>query len=385
MKFFVLIKIIMGKYGFARNAARYAGGVGMLAASGGILRSKNKSNSKSSRVTKQVTKKKYNAGGSRVRPRRKKKKSSIVHSPATGQSNSALTIKFKPIKLNKQFNTMHPPFTFDQIDGFGCFSEIGLQKPQTIFVSGMGGNSASTSPIAVQINYLANKAGATLTTAGAVNTGAVTVISGQRSNKVLLNSSSNILEFTNQGPATCNVTLYNLMCKSSAETFQYPETVWAQGLSDQTGIDGNSNLTPWTGPTTSKRFNMNWKVMKKTVIELGPGRGHIHTFKHIINRPIDTEYAYQFLQIKGVTTCVMMVVQGYPGDSVKDYNSVVTPTIGPSKVVGITRQQWIVRNIVAATRHTQHLNNLPPAPSDVFTFEEGLGAVLDMADDANYA
>lgn len=319
-------------------------------------------------------------GRSRTRTRTSKK-NQVIKSPVSGQSNSLTVLQFRPMPLIKTFKNIFEPFTYDRVDGWGVTVAEGQQGSLVGPYNFQGGNSVSA--LNTSIGYMADKASEFInTTAGAIVDDKFT--SFQSSRKIILCSTSNVTEMQNAGPTTLTLTIYDLMSKQTLTNKTDPTTDWSTGLTSTKLFDSNSATTPYTGPTASKNFNLHWKIIKKQTVELGSGRGHVHKFVHSINRVVDTEYSNDFNVIKGISTCMMVVVHGSVGDSTQGPN-LGTVTLTPAKLVCITRMHAVARAVNHIPRHVQQSNSLSTVLPSVLAIDEASGLVVDALTAANYS
>lgn len=326
---------------------------------------------RTSRGTKLSSKFKSKKNDSRTKTRTKKK-SKLIKSPSTGQSNSFTALNFKPMKMLKYAKMTNSPFTFNVVTPFGVNSGMGLQNAvvTNINLYGAMANSTISGVPAIGLGYLGAKSHELQSTVNAPTT-------FQKSQRFLVNSINTVSEFMNEGSGMINCTVYDLMARNTG-SYVDPVSAWSQGLTNTEGLDATSYTCPWTAPTQSKLFNMNWKIVGKRFVELGPGRGHIHTFNHKVNRIVDMEYAQEFNCIKGLTTTCMIVVQGSVADS-NNAPALGTITLAPSKLVGISRTKAIVRGMTILPRHELMNNTLALTATNLYNFDEGSGAVIDIA------
>ena len=131
--------------------------------------------------------------------------------------------------------------------------------------------------------------------------------------------------FTNNTPSCIKLTLYDCLAKTTAENATASadtRACWSSGLQDESGFVGAATpYFPGSVPTNSKYFNMKWKILKKTVIQLGPGMTHYHKKHFAPKRLLDLEYVNKEISIRGLTTELLVVAEGMPTTSVQGLTS----------------------------------------------------------------
>lgn len=188
--------------------------------------------------------------------------------------------------------------------------------------------------------------------------------------KILLKSVTANLVLTNEAPGACEIDIWDLICNCSTSSYATPTSQWVQGLVDEEGPATDTVNMLYSIPTMTKRFNLNWKVIKRTRLELGAGRSHRHTCYYRPNIIIDSQYANTFQMIKGVTRAIMVTVKGLPSDTSNTY-TVGTVTTGRIKVVGIHDVKYDSCMISSQPKNINFQNTI--GTSDVYEFNEGAG------------
>lgn len=270
-----------------------------------------------------------------------------------GTTKSHISIHYKVPKAVKMAKKLGNCCTHLQIRKVGLWSDQSEQQ-------------------AVTVDYIAGEADLTTTfndasryydTLGSGwNQQPITTNTAQ-SKKFLLKSVYSELRLVNQAPSTTEFEIYVLMCKNSSEGGASPEALWDQGLVHQAvGLSAMTHTTPYSVPTTSKVFNMHWKVVKKIKGSLNPGADHVNTFSYQPNRIIDSQYVNDYAEIKGITYAYMVVTRGKPGDDNDTYNP-IAQNIGlcKSKLIGTVKNTYKVYNIADTPRSTTYSSNLDTA------------------------
>lgn len=210
---------------------------------------------------------------------------------------------------------------------------------------------------------------------------------GQRSFKIFLQDSNLVSSFTNQAPTSVEFDIYDLVSKVTSTTYNSPVNDWEQGIDDinQGSASATNQNVPYASPFTSKRFNIAWKVVGKHTVELAAGRTHEHKFIKKLNIPIDTEYSRKYQQIKGVTTCQLIVIRGGLGDSNNNRSGgIVGFTAG--KLICMNRLKLTGRLVSDNPRIYSQISTLVTSePDNVYVQDEGAGAVTDTKIVTTYA
>lgn len=198
---------------------------------------------------------------------------------------------------------------------------------------------------------------------------------GQRSMKFLVSSMTYSLMMSNMSLGSCEVEIYDLISKVSTASVLLPNSQWTAGLVDEDVSALSPTINQYGSvPTSSKAFNLTWKIVKRTKVELGPGRSHEHLFTQKPNIIMDSEYLRQFNQIKGITSAMMIVQKGLIGDSVVGTTSGVVTTT-ETKLDCILTTTTTVRAINSIPRHFISINNLTTGATVVNVVNEGSGGI----------
>lgn len=250
---------------------------------------------------------------------------------------------------------------------------------QGVFVNAtpmLNGDINNLTNLALQkLNYLGTASGSSLQV-------------GQRSFKMYLEDFQLTSQFTNQAPTSVEFDIYDLVAKNTSQNYASPATEWESGIDDQ-NQSGNPSLSssdkPFSVPTTSKRFNIAWKIVGKNTVELAAGRTHEHKFTKKVNIPIDTEYPNVYAQIKGITCAQLIIMRGGLGDS---NNSRSAGTIGftAGKLICMNRLRLQGRLVSDNPRnYSQNSYLVTTEPANVYVQDEGSGAVTDTKVVTTYA
>jgi len=177
--------------------------------------------------------------------------------------------------------------------------------------------------------------------------------------------------FKNQTNAPTTVWLYD--CVARKDSRVNPQAAWVTGMVDQGSTGGE--LTPFSTPFQSDRFNQFWKVIGVKCIFLGAGDEHWHQLRHKVYRTFNDEYisGTNSYYLKGLTTFTMAVALG----------SLDNDSIVPAQVsFGAGRLNWFFssRYTVNATTGNIHASTSVNALPWAFTNVESV--MLEDADAA---
>jgi len=215
-------------------------------------------------------------------------------------------------------------------------------------------------------------------TAGAVVSSSFSQPPGYQSQKLLLKTGYAETRFSNAGGADAELELFWCLSKVTKVTFTAPDADWETGINYQelnNGAQSNSNL--FARPTTTKLFNINWKIVKNYKVKIGSGAEHTDKFAFKPNRAIDMVYSTEYETIRGVTMALMVIAKG-----------AVVCTGGTHGVIGTISTASVKVPIVTFTQYTSGLGIQFPRAVNYTTGTFGTGAdttyrVVEDGDDAH--
>lgn len=181
----------------------------------------------------------------------------------------------------------------------------------------------------------------------------------QKSWKMHLESAIITCLFTNTSPNGLEVDIYDCVSKVTTSNFIATDQAWNQGLIDQELVATSTSIkAPYCVPTESKLFNVNWRILKRTRVELAAGSSHEHIFYNKINRQVDAEYCVNYAQIKDITYQQLVVVRGVLVDSSPGVTTANNIGFAASKLLCCVREKYIVRQVQSTPRTSFLTNNL---------------------------
>ncbi len=190
-----------------------------------------------------------------------------------------------------------------------------------------------------------------------------------RTRSFYLENYNSLMTLTNQGPSTIKVDVYDLMHKVDiARTGSLPTdalSIWNKGLQWEAGIDPVDEVATYPGakPTDSKLFNQNFKVLKKTSLEMQSGANHEHHFNFNYNGKIAFAKMADYKNFddnafKGITISRLIVFRGMPADdSNLPQNGVVT--LDKTKLIMVETRSYTTRISSIKGNHLQYADALP--------------------------
>lgn len=171
-------------------------------------------------------------------------------------------------------------------------------------------------------------------------------------------------EMLNQTEATTHVDIYTVMANTSTD-YEDPLTTWTSAIVYDKGSGGGGTTPtlnfPQMRPQMFKQFNLRWKTIQHTSVELLPGIVHTHTFKYKPNRFIEYSHILDYPMIKGITYATFAVARGTPVDNVKGVQGVQTVSYAPVKIDYVVTENytWKMLNIMPRNHYyTNAMGNL---------------------------
>lgn len=187
--------------------------------------------------------------------------------------------------------------------------------------------------------------------------------------KLWVDYTSLTYHLTNQSPNLVEMDVYDVLCKT--DKCDGPKVAWAFGLVDAQGSStGIPDQTyPGSYPSQSAIFRRDWKIVKKTRVQMASGANHRHVFRHNINGVVNlgaTEaYATQS-NLKGYTTATFFVTRGMPADTQNNF-LFGQITLDRTKVICCWDMECQYRVMDSKPRKIQYTNSYPePTTGGVF-------------------
>lgn len=277
-----------------------------------------------------------------------KSKTKVVREQTSGESTSYTLIKYKRKAFERTWTKLGNTCDYE---GIGTVGITQVQSLQQVAVPVVGVYATDIQNVFSQAGSFWNDTTSTVIQLDPAH-------AGYKYNKFNIMTYECIFEFINQEPSDVSIELYDLISKVTEPTVRYANADWNNGLINQQGIAAvNSYTQPYTVPTDSKLFNMTWRIHKKTVIRLAPGRLHKHTFKFHVNRVVDMGYWNDYAQVRGLTYQLMVVARGTPSDTVAG-STVGSIALTPVKIIGTFRYKYHAQIISAFPRNVSLLSAL---------------------------
>lgn len=281
------------------------------------------------------------------------------------------TIKYKPSKLDKfaRFiggETIHETQHFDLL-----YHDPGdmINTQKTEYVADI---FASIDALAIM-----NIAYSNLPAIAPLNSNATTIVANASSSyKFYFQSCLFTSEWTNMSAGESTLTIYVVMSRNTRSTGFSALDEWNEGMDDAAGAAGQAAVsvnTLGSSPTTSKLFNMQWKVVDKQIFKAQAGAKINYNFNFHPKSVVDSEYWARHTYVKGFTYQIFALAHGQLG------LTTATQTIVPKPV------QWIY---TARKRYTiKTINHFPRSITQVYELPTltvaAAGPVQVMEDDGN--
>lgn len=155
-----------------------------------------------------------------------------------------------------------------------------------------------------------------------------------RTRRMLLESVKARYRFKNQTNVPVTLTLYDVVARRDFFTTALdPISAWTTGLTDQQvsliGVpnsNAQTDLFPGSTPFQSQKFCQMYKVRKTKKFVLHAGSEHDHYVHLNAGGILNNEYITNWVQYRGLTYCLMVVVEG----------AVVDDAVGAASNVGIS-------------------------------------------------
>jgi len=191
-----------------------------------------------------------------------------------------------------------------------------------------------------------------------------TVLNGDTGIKPMFMSVSQKFELLNQTEATTHVDIYTVMANVSTD-YEDPLTTWTSSIAYDKGSGGGGTTPtlnfPQMRPQQFKNFNLRWKTVQRTSVELLPGIVHTHTFNFKPKRVIEYSHIADYNMVKGITYVTFAVARGTPVDNTKGVQGVQTISYSPVKIdfVATENYTWKLLNVMPANHYyTNVMGNL---------------------------
>lgn len=302
----------------------------------------------------------------------RRKSDTITRSPTSGISHSRFTAKYIKSKIPYGMLKTIPVFHYRENSSGTLLCLVDRQNAEIVKTIG-GADRLKVLSFDATAGQLAGAVSSQLNDAA-----------GYRSIKTCVLNVGSTTSFTNCGTECITMDIYEISPKIDQLTAgKDPLNAW-----NETGIDdhaadalagGTAPYTKWyqymfTTPKQSNTFNHNYKVLKKTTVELGPGRSHEHVSRYIGPKIFDTTYAQDNLILRQFTRFIMIVVRSVALD---DANTFAAGGVcfGQCKVVYKTVTTYTIKNFTRSQRRINYNNNGIDTGLIPYTMNEGDGDI----------
>lgn len=237
----------------------------------------------------------------------------FITSPSAGESHSSGFYGRK-----HRHNSLEMTTVICDVLRTDAFNSNAQTPFETVF-GFWGNNTFTTNPTTLtnanadvlQLNAFARR--------DAANTASTAPILGEfdKGRQLFVHSCKSESIFTNDGSTDIQIYIYDLVSKvtrtSDYNGFVSPLQLWAEGITAERDFaPAASGTVAVLGrlPTQTKIFNMGWKTMKLTKVELSAGRTHVHRFNFSPQMVVDMQYFNTNAVVKGVSCAQLVIVHG---------------------------------------------------------------------------
>lgn len=316
----------------------------------------------------------------KAKPRRTsapKNRRLLKTSGGQGSSNASnLVVRYKPMKVTGYMKAIGNVATYMELKKWAVFSTQSLQHANTVdYIA----NSTELKLVYNAAARFYNTTGSAYVTQSATTTSSL-------SKKFLLKSVHSQITITNQSPSNAHVELLVLQSRSSNVGGDSPETRWNSGLSgDAVGQSSMNHDTPFAVPTTSKIFNLYWRIIKKVKLVMVPGQDHMHSFNFVPNRILDTSYINEFGEIKGITHAFMIITRGTPADDTLSATTATKIGLTATKIIGTVKNTYKTVLIDSFPRNTTFTSDLDTDATSMYVENEVQAGPVNAILNSNFA
>jgi len=302
------------------------------------------------------TPKRHKSGGGGSRG-----KAPVIRSNAFGESNSGTSIRYRKskvafmkvseptaVKCNTYGGLTTNPNSQNAFAPFGAFYG-------SYSVGSTSAPSGASMPVPNLLGYQYKDGANSLAPVIGVN---------DQHRKIFLSSFQSEQMITNTCQIDIILEIYDLVAKvtrndtdGSGLSGTDPITIWTAAISREADtLTGQAYTLMGAKPTQYKWFNMNYDVVKKTTVEMAPGRTHRHTINWKVNRLIDVEYFVQYAMVKGISFTTMYVIRGATNVA---KNLTGAYGIGTAQIAYEVTNQYHTKGVTNLPRKSFFFNNLP--------------------------
>lgn len=173
--------------------------------------------------------------------------------------------------------------------------------------------------------------------------------------------------FTNQTQCVADISLWDLVSKEDSILALSPSTIFSSAPNTVSGSSGISGTWPFAYPLHYKSFTDRFSLVKRTPIELSPGRSHKHIFRFPVMRKFSADHLNTFACVKGLTCWTMITFKGMPLDSTLSLAGTTDVSLCQIKLVYAARAVSYVSLLTAIPRfEKQGTNQFVLAPTHLY-------------------
>lgn len=191
------------------------------------------------------------------------------------------------------------------------------------------------------------------------------------------------LEWTNMQKTITFIDVYYLMAKRDNEltTYDSPRACWVTGVDTTDGLNTNSISFPNSGPTESKFFRENWKVLHHASICQNPGEVRKMTYYDHVEKSFNYAKTLGRTSIRGLTRFIMIVGRGPCIDNANiQYTDPTVFSLAPVKIVGRFSTSYSLTTSIRPSKMVgQNSSGLTSTiPANMYTLKDDDGEVVNV-------
>lgn len=299
-----------------------------------------------------------------------------------GSSESKCHLKYKAMPIARTYKKLANHSVYETVTASSLGHGTGADSNRQAYAL------IDTLYTSTDVSAIALKAFTNLLPANALSTNSAPG-GAQSVYKMLLSRVVTEMEIVNQTGDLTTIQIYNLVSKTTTGTAVSPITAWENGLQEEMGAGGATSFFPGNKPTSSKEFNIAWKIVGCKSVEMLPGKVHRHKFVFTPNRIVDFNYFQNYQYVKGITCYTLVVAKGSPTDTSKTFGlpSNANINLSPVKLIYSIRHRYVTKILSVLPANTYQLNSFTPSTvgtTAMYTWDQEAGTVVNM-DDATVA
>lgn len=319
--------------------------------------------------------------------KKKEKQSKVIEAAGYNGYATYSTMKYKKPKLAKTLTWSKQPITYEQLQPWSCTTSATSDQGKNIIASINSDASKGICQSNQLLELYERHAKMRNATAGAW-IGLDADHANASHNCVYLSKCAIQYTFTNQAPTSTECELFIVQRKISLRTFVSGLAVndWTNGLTREQA-DGSTNVPSFLSndPTTSKQFNLNWRIVKRVRCKLEPGQEAKHTHIFAPRRLMDTGHLSNYAGgINGIAHESFIVCKGPVSDSTNGFGA-GNITTARVKIVGIQKITYTAYAVQNFPRIVFQASDVATSQVALYSIADAAGTVVNTETATNYA